>query len=382
MKIDHIETPALLVDLDAFEHNLNLLNQTLEKYADQGLSVRPHAKAHKCAQIANMQMKHGAVGVCCQKVSEVEAMVGGGISNVFLSNEVVEPSKLRRIAQMAAGTHPVVQQGGLERAEVSLCVDDVEVVRELSRQCKAEHTSVEVLVEVNVGQERCGVEPGIQVVSLAREILSHEPHLRFGGIQGYHGWNQHVRSGAERRERVLDGVCGGVRESIRALKDADIPVPRVTGGGTGTYLYEAESGIYTELQPGSYIFMDVDYNTNHDVMFQQSLYVLSSVISKTGNASRAVLDAGLKAVSLDSGVPQIRKYENRIVYVCGGDEHGILRNQDGSAGGDISSLQVGDKLRLIPGHCDPTVNLYDRIYAYRGDTVEEEWIIAGRGPGV
>jgi D-serine deaminase-like pyridoxal phosphate-dependent protein len=358
--LSEVDTPALLLDLDAFERNLDRLDKTLSGYK---VRVRPHAKSHKCPEIALRQMAHGAVGVCCQKVSEAEAMVEGGVLNVMVSNEVVGAPKLARLAGLA------------RRARVSVCVDDRQNVADLDAAARAAGVRLDVLVEVNVGANRCGVEPGAPVVALARAVAGTK-NLRFAGLHAYQGAAQHVRSPADRQAAIARAV-EGVRATTDLLAQAGLKADIVTGAGTGTYLLEAGSGVYNEIQPGSYVFMDADYNRNLDESgrplreFEQSLFVWATVMSHAV-AERAVLDAGLKALSVDSGMPLVADLPG-VEYLKASDEHGVLALPPGFR------IAVGDKVRLVPGHCDPTVNLYDWIVGVRGGKVECVWPITARG---
>ena len=360
MTLAEVDTPALLLDLDAFERNLDRLDQSL---VDTRIRVRPHAKSHKCPEIALRQMARGAIGVCCQKVSEAEAMVEGGVMNVLVSNEVVGPSKLARLAGLA------------KRARVSVCVDNAQNIADLDNAARVAGTKIDVLIEVNVGANRCGVEPGEPCVQLAQRIVATK-HLRFAGLHAYQGAAQHARTPIERKAAIAKAVQL-VRNTIEALQLHGLKPDFITGAGTGTYPLEAASGVYNEIQPGSYIFMDADYNRNLGDdgkpvrNFEQSLYVWATVMSHA-TAERAVVDAGLKALSVDSGMPLVADLPG-VEFVKASDEHGVLKLPQGSR------LTVGDKIRLVPGHCDPTVNLYDWIVAVRGDKVESVWPVTARG---
>ncbi len=360
MTLSEVDTPALLLDLDAFERNLDRMDKSL---AESRIRVRPHAKSHKCPEIALRQMARGAIGVCCQKVSEAEAMVEGGVMNVLVSNEVIGAPKLARLAALA------------RRARVSVCVDDEQNIADIDAAARAAGVKIDVLVEVNVGANRCGVEPGQPVVNLAQRVATAK-HLRFAGLHAYQGAAQHARTPVERKAAIVKAVQS-VRDTIDALQDHGLKPEFITGAGTGTYLLEAASGVYNEIQPGSYIFMDADYNRNlgddgRPVQhFEQSLYVWATVMSHA-TAERAVVDAGLKALSVDSGMPLVADLPG-VEFLKASDEHGVLKLPQGS------QVKVGDKIRLIPGHCDPTVNLYDWIVGVRGDKVECLWPITARG---
>jgi len=360
IRLADVDTPALLLDLDSFERNLDRLDQSLAGFK---VRVRPHAKSHKCPEIALRQMAHGAVGICCQKVSEAEAMLEGGVMNVMISNEVVGAGKIARLAALG------------KRARVSVCVDDAQNVADLDAAARAVGATLDVLIEVNVGANRCGVNPGQPVVELANRIAASK-NLRFAGLHAYQGAAQHARTPAERRN-AISKAAQQVRMTLEMLHEYGIKPEIVTGAGTGTYLHEAGSGIYNEIQPGSYIFMDADYNRNLGEdgrplrYFEQSLFVWTTVMSHAV-PERAVVDAGLKALSVDSGMPLVADLPG-VEFLRASDEHGVLRLPVGT------EVKVGDKIRLIPGHCDPTVNLYDWIVGVRGDKVESVWPITARG---
>ncbi|RMF90723.1 MAG: DSD1 family PLP-dependent enzyme [Nitrospinota bacterium] len=361
MPVEEIDTPALLLDLEAFERNLQRMASAI---ADTPIRLRPHAKTHKCPVIALRQIAHGAVGVCCQKVSEAEAMVYGGVTDVLISNEVVGTPKLHRLASLA------------RQARVMVCVDDPGNITDLNEVALAYKIRLSVLVEVNVGANRCGVEPGEPVLQLVQHITQ-LPGLRFAGLQAYHGAAQHIRDFVQRLEAIQSAV-EKVDHTLDLLQRHGFSCPIISGGGTGTYRFEAESQVYTELQAGSYIFMDMDYSRNLDVEgkpwqdFEQSLFVYTTVMSRP-TPDRAVVDAGLKALSVDAGMPGVYQRED-LEYVRASDEHGKLVVHDPDC-----TLRVGDKIRLIPGHCDPTVNLYDWYIGIRGDRVEAIWPITARG---
>ncbi|MDH4247887.1 MAG: DSD1 family PLP-dependent enzyme [Deltaproteobacteria bacterium] len=361
MPLSEVETPALLLDLDAFERNLKRLAQDV---AGTGLRLRPHAKTHKSPTVALAQMALGAVGSCCQKVSEAEAMVNGGVPDVYVSNQVVGAVKWRRLAQLA------------RRARVSTCVDDPMQIQGLSRAAQDAGVTLDVLVELNVGADRCGVNPGEPVAELALQI-SKAPGLRFAGIQAYQGAAQHQRTPAEREASIAEAVRR-IGRSREALTARGLTCETVTGAGTGTYPLEMASGVYHELQAGSYAFMDVDYAKNRDakggqaLSFEHSLFVYATVVSRP-IPERAVLDAGLKSLSVDSGLPLVHGMPD-VEYQRAADEHGKLLLKDPKR-----PLAVGDKLMLIPGHCDPTINLYDWYVCVRGGRVEALWAITARG---
>jgi D-serine deaminase-like pyridoxal phosphate-dependent protein len=359
MPLAEVDTPALILDLDVFEANLRRLKDSL---AGPNVSVRPHAKSHKCPQIAMRQIAHGAVGVCCQKVSEAEALVEGGVPDVLIANEVVGAAKLRRLVALA------------KQARVAVCADDARNVASLDAAAESAGIKLDVLVEINVGANRCGVDPGEPAAALAKQIASHAS-LRFAGLQAYQGAAQHLRK-VEQRRSAIESAAAAVKRTRELLEAADIRCPKVTGAGTGTYMFEAATSVYDELQPGSYIFMDADYARNEWTesgipRFEHSLFIWTTVMSRASR-ERAIVDAGLKASSVDSGMPRVAD-GGPAEYIKASDEHGVIE-LNGASG-----YALGDKLKLIPGHCDPTVNLYDHYICIRNGQVEAIWPITGRG---
>jgi D-serine deaminase-like pyridoxal phosphate-dependent protein len=357
--VDAIDTPALVVDLDAFERNLDLMANAVRGAA---VALRPHGKAHKCPDIAFAQIERGAVGICCQKVGEAEAFVAAGVRDVLVTNEIVGRTKLARLAAMA------------KLATVGVLADDAAVIRDIGTAASAAGVAIAVLVEVDVGANRCGVAPGAPAAAIAQAVVR-TPGLTFRGIHAYHGPAQHLRTPEERRAAIARATSRA-RETKAAIEAAGIPCPTVTGAGTGTWQHERDSGVYTELQPGSYVFMDADYQKNalapDQHHFEQSLFVLATVMSAPVR-ERAVVDAGLKAFAFDSGPPLVYGAHG-LTYVKASDEHGVL-----AVAPDARPPLIGDRLWLVPGHCDPTVNLYDWIVGVRGTRVECLWPVAARG---
>ncbi|MBT6275832.1 MAG: DSD1 family PLP-dependent enzyme [Chromatiales bacterium] len=360
MSVDDVDTPALIVDLDAFDANLTLM---AEKLRGGVARLRPHAKTHKCPSVALRQIAAGAVGVACQKVGEAEAMVAGGVDNVLVTNQIVGPRKLSRLSALA------------RRAWIGVCVDaasHVDRVGEAAGECG---THVHVLVEIDVGASRCGVADPEQALLLAQQIEAY-PNLSFGGLQAYQGSAQHKRSLEERRA-AIDEAVRRTRATVDLLANHGLACPIVGGAGTGTFELELKSGVYTELQAGSYVFMDADYARNQTgnnepfSEFRQSLHVLTTVMSTA--AGHAVVDAGHKAQSADSGLPEVADIPNAR-YVRPSDEHAIIQCDDAA-----HTPTLGQKIRLIPGHCDPTVNLYDWLVGVRVGRVESLWPITARG---
>ena len=352
---EDVDTPALILDLDAFEKNISTLQKAT---AGTHVRVRAHAKTHKCPEIARRQIAVGAVGVCCQKVSEAEALVEGGIEDVLISNEVVGAQKIARLAELS------------RRARIGVCVDNLENVLQLEKT----GAKLDVYVELEVGMRRCGVAPGEPALALARSI-ARSSSLRFAGLQAYHGRAQHLRSMEERKASIA-AAAKAVRETKALLEKNAIACPIVTGAGSGTFMFEVESGAWDEIQPGSYIFMDADYARNEWAAplprFEHALFVLSTVMSRPAPLL-AIVDAGLKASSVDSGMPTLWKRPG-LAYTKASDEHGWVEISAGAA-----APALGEKLLLVPGHCDPTVNLYDWYVCMRGGAVEALWPITARG---
>lgn len=356
--IGAIDTPALLLDLDAFERNLARMVEALR---GRNVRLRAHAKSHKCPQIALRQVALGAVGICCQKVSEAAVFVEAGIQDVLVTNEVMGDVKLRHLVALA------------RTARMGVLVDHPQQVQALAAAAQAHAVTLDVYIEVNVGANRCGVAPGEEAVRLAQQIAS-SASLRFAGLQCYHGPAQHLRAPQDRAAAIASAV-EAARMTRQAIEACGIAVERVTGAGTGSFVHERDSGVFNEIQAGSYIFMDRDYGDNQlgdgDIAFEHALFVRTSVMSRT-TATHAVVDAGLKASSVDSGLPTVWQRPD-LRYVKAADEHGVLSTADAAA------LSLGEQLMLVPGHCDPTVNLYDELICVRGGRVEALWPIAARG---
>ena len=356
-----IQTPCLVVDLDALERNI----VTMGNYAKaMGVRHRVHGKMHKSVDIALLQEKLGdSCGVCCQKVSEAEVFARGGIKDVLVSNQVRDPAKIDRLARMP-------KLG----ARTLCCVDDLDNVAELALAVKKHGTEIECLVEIDCGAGRCGVSEGQPVVDIAKAIHA-TPGLKFAGIQAYQGAMQHMENFQERKEK-LDIAIAMVARTIEMLKVEGLTCDIVGGGGTGSYYFEGNSGVFNELQCGSYAFMDADYQRIHDENgekiseFENALFILTSVMSHT-KIDKAICDAGLKAQSVDSGLPYIFGRDD-VEYIKCSDEHGVISDPNGV-------LKINEKLKLVPGHCDPTCNVHDYYVGVRNGKVEVLWPVSARG---
>ena len=359
--IGDIDTPALVMEMEAFEANVALM---AAEAARMGVALRPHAKSNKCAEIIRRQLAAGAVGVCVQKVSEAAALAEAGIDDIVVCNEVVGERKIAALVELS------------RRIRIAACVDDPANVTAIGRMAAAAATTVSLMVEVDVGGGRCGVPPGERVVQLAQAIQA-APNLKFAGLQAYNGAAQHVRDVGERRAAALSAI--GKAEAARdALAAAGISCPVISGAGTGTFRHEGASEVYNEIQPGSYVFMDADYNRNkwepssQVPRFRQSLYVLASVMS-CARPGQAIVDAGLKALAVDCGMP-VPDGLPGVVFEKASDEHGTLLVEPGAR-----TPALGELVRLVPGHCDPTVNLYDWLVVTRNQRVEAVWPVTARG---
>ena len=358
-----IQTPCLVLDLDALERNITKMGNFAK---EMGVRHRVHGKMHKSVDVALLQERlGGSCGVCCQKVSEAEAFARGGIKDVLVSNQVRDPAKIDRLAR-------IPNLG----ARTICCVDDPENVADLSAAAVRHGTQIECLVEIDCGAGRCGVSTTQDVVNIAKLIDAAEG-LKFSGIQAYQGAMQHMDKYEDRKAKI-DLAVAQVADAVQGLKAQGLECDIVGGGGTGSYSFEGNSGVYNELQCGSYAFMDADYGRIHDKdgkridqgEWENALFILTSVMSHA-KADKAICDAGLKAQSVDSGLPVIYGRKD-VEYVKCSDEHGVIADPNGV-------LKVNDKLKLVPGHCDPTCNVHDWYVGVRGGKVETIWPVTARG---
>ena len=358
-----IQTPCLILDLDALERNIKKMGDYAKAH---GMRHRVHGKMHKSVDVALLQERlGGSVGVCCQKVSEAEVFARGGIKDVLISNQVRDLAKIDRLARMP-------KLG----ARVICCVDDLVNVADLSAAAMRHGTQIECLVEIDCGAGRCGVNTTAAVLALAQAIDS-AAGLRFAGLQAYQGAMQHMDKYEDRKAKIELAVAM-VKDAVDTLAGVGIGCDIVGGGGTGSYYFEAASGVYNELQCGSYAFMDADYGRILDQNGQRidqgewenALFILTSVMSHT-KADRAIVDAGLKVQSVDSGLPVIYGRTD-VKYLKCSDEHGVVEDLGGV-------LKINDKLWLVPGHCDPTCNVHDWYVGVRGGKVEVVWPVSARG---
>ena len=358
-----IQTPCLILDLDALERNVRKMGDYAKAH---NMRHRSHGKMHKSVDVQKLQEElGGAVGVCCQKVSEADVFVRGGIKDVLVSNQVRDSAKIDRLAKMAATD-----------AKITVCVDDVANVADLSAAAVKHGSTIHCFIEIDCGAGRCGVTTTPAVVEIAKAIRDADG-LKFDGIQAYQGAMQHMDSYSDRKAKTQIAV-DQVKDAVNALTEIDMKPNYVSGGGTGSYYFESNSGVFNELQCGSYAFMDADYGRILDEdgnridagEWENALFILTSVMSHA-KIDKAIVDAGLKAQSVDSGLPFIYGRDD-VEYVKCSDEHGVVSDPKGV-------LKVNDKLRLVPGHCDPTCNVHDWYVGVRGGKVETVWPVSARG---
>lgn len=350
MLVSQIETPALILDMDRFESNVRLMKDFTESI---GVKLRPHYKSHKCTTIAHMQMEAGAKGLCCAKESEASDLVQAGIDDVLIANQVVDPGKITRVATLAHCCHLMV------------CVDSAQNIEDLNAAASLQKSTIHCLIEYNVGMNRCGVRSYEQCFELAKQVEK-APRLSFEGIQAYAGHIAHLedytkrQSHSEEIERDLSGLK-------KYLQERGLSVKEISGVSTGAAFMRTPNSIYTEIQAGSYIFMDTSYGAlNLD--FQNALFVLSSILGIRNG--RMIFDTGTKSMGMDQRRPVF--FEHPDVTVQFNEEHCSIPEKSGCH-------QIGDTLKLIPGHCCTTVNLHDFIYFTREEKVVDRVPITSRG---
>jgi D-serine deaminase-like pyridoxal phosphate-dependent protein len=359
--LDEINTPALLIDADGLEHNIKTMAAIAAKAPGR---VRPHCKTHKSIAVARLQAEAGAKGVCCAKLSEAAAIVSGGIDDVMVTTPVAGRQKLEELAALARLT------------KTAVVLDDPGTLPDLAAAAEKAQRSIDIVIEVDVGQGRCGVPPGIAAVRLVEEVRRF-PKLHFKGLHGYQGKLQMVVSYAERREsvkRALDLLL----DTADHIRRAGHSIETLTGGGSGSLAIDIALGGLNEYQPGSYVFMDASYRQiewdDHGgrAPFRCALTVLGTVVSRPSK-ERAVIDVGWKSISCDSGDPV--PLDDHLLFEFGGDEHGIICRRDGGT----LELAHGAKLGLVPSHCDTTVNLYDAYHVVRSGQIEAIMAVDARG---
>jgi len=358
-----LNTPALVLDIEALDRNIAAMATFA---AQRSLTLRPHAKTHKSVDIARRQIAAGAVGVCCAELGEAEALADGGVEGMLITSPVVGEAATERLIALA------VRSPGLMAA-----ADHPDAVAAVGAAAKAAGQSLRLVVDLDPGLRRTGCATPADALALARQIAGHEA-LSFGGVQFYCGAEQHIEGYAERREAVA-GKLTKLTETIAMMKDAGLAPPIVTGGGTGTHAIDAELGVFTELQVGSYIFMDRQYGVcalrqDAGIPFETALMIDARVIS-ANHPSLVTVDAGLKAFATEAGAPPILfGAPEGSNYHFMGDEHGAIVPPRGTA-----PPKLGERVTLAAPHCDPTVNLYEAYHVVRGDTLEAIWPVSARG---
>lgn len=361
--VEALHTPALLLDLDVFESNLDRMQRHL---ASHGMGLRCHTKTHKCPIIAKKQVDNGALGVCAATVSEAEMMFAGGVSEILITSPVVTKEKIDRVIRLAAA-NPGVQ----------IVVDHEQGADLLDEAAAKAGIRLRVLIDLDPAMGRTGITTGEPALALGRHIVDDCGHLAFSGLQMYAGHCMHIHGFEKRKSRYFEIMEKGA-ETRHLFEANGIAVPVFSGGGTGTFDIEPELGLLTDLQAGSYGFMDVEYldiggsDGGEFSAFPPSLFVLVTAISKP-QAPLITVDGGFKVLATDTVAPQFRDVEG-VVWHWGGDEHGIIQLNNPSR-----DINLGDKLFVVTPHCDPTFNLHDWCFPYRDGLVEEIWPIAARG---
>jgi D-serine deaminase-like pyridoxal phosphate-dependent protein len=355
-----IPTPALLLDLDAFEDNVSTMAAFVKSH---GKAFRPHGKTHKCPEVAKALIRAGAIGCCAARLSEAEVFAASGIPGLLITTAVIGEAKIKRAVALAK-----------QAPDTIFVVDDRQNVRDISDAAGARATPINLAVDLFFG--RTGIAPGQPAVELA-QLIEKLPNVTFVGLQSYDGAAAHTTPFDARSARTKT-TMGKAVETRGLIERAGIACPLVTGGSTGTYRFDAENPGMTELQPGSFVFMDMEYGTiggpdgGEYRDFKNALTVITTVVSRP--PGMAIVDGGYKAFSTDRPFTPRAVGIDGVTYGWAGDEHGRLDVTNASR-----DLKVGDRVEFIPPHVDPTVNLFDGIYALRGDRVEAIWPIAARG---
>jgi 3-hydroxy-D-aspartate aldolase len=358
MKVQDIQTPALIIDYDIFQDNINKMKNFVN---NNKVKLRPHAKMHKSVDVAKHQINlGGAHGICCQKVSEAEVFARHGIQDILITNQVTNLKKIERLTKIP-----------IWGSKIGCCIDNLQNVVDIQNSAANNNTLINIYIEYDCGAKRCGLKSFDKIEMIISEI-DRSQNLNFKGFQAYNGSIQHIED-FENRKKEVSLTCQKIKKLKSYFKNYDL---EITGVGTGCFDLEVSENIYTEIQVGSYAFMDAHYsslkknhNINNTILFDNSLFVLSSVMS-TSLQNHAVVDAGLKSMSLDSGLPKVAKLN--LDYLKCSDEHGILSDPH-------NLLKTNDKVFLIPGHCDPTCNLHDWYVVIQNEVVKEIWPVSARG---
>lgn len=350
MKLPQLETPALYLDLDAFDRNQEKMMDRLNKY---NLDMFPHYKSAKCTTIAHMQIAAGAKGISCAKTDEAWDLAHSGVENILIANQVISLEKISRVASLAGCCH------------LTVCVDDAKNIEDLSAAASLHGTVIHCLVECNVGADRCGVNSKEEVLTLAKKIIE-SPGLTFEGIQAYAGQISHEID-YKIREKVSMEKEKYLKSVIAFLKENEISVNRVTGVSTGSVQFRDADTVFTDVQVGSYAFMDASYG-KLELEYEHSLFVLSTVMEV--NEKFVIMDTGRKSIAVDQAMTEIPGCDCEQISVS--EEHTKLPV-------DVLKAKIGDKIPMIPGHCCTTMNLHDYIYFVRGDKIIDRVDITSRG---
>lgn len=350
MKLNNIPTPALIVNKAIFEENAKKMTELLK---DSTLKLRPHYKSHKCSAIAHRQIEDGAIGITCAKLDEAIDLADSGIENILIANQITDKQKVSRLAHLANSCH------------LTVCVDNKENVDDIERASALAGSTVYCFIEFEIGMKRCGVAAKEEVAALAEHINSC-PHLVFDGIQAYAGHLSHMVSDEERLAETKKNT-EKIKALLAYLKEKGLEARTLSGGSTGTSQIKAKEQLYTELQAGSYLFMDSTYK-ELGLPFENSLFILTTVVSVSENL--VVVDAGVKSCGVDQGMPQPVGFT--VSRIVDSEEHLQLHNPS-------KKHSIGDKILLIPAHCCSTVNLHDRIYLVDGDKVADRLLVTARG---
>lgn len=351
MNILQLETPALILDLDAFEENFRIMKQFTDA---SGVRLRPHYKSHKCTWIAHQQIAAGAKGITCATLSEADDLAQAGIEDILIANQMPQLSKVSRIAYLAGC------------CRLTVCVDNAENIAALEAAAALENTTIHILIEYDVGMKRCGVLEPEEFIRLAKQVAAC-PHLVFDGIQAYAGHLSHEKD-YEKRKRDSEWVERRLQDLKRRVEAAGLSVKEVSGTSTGTVEFRHPNSVYTEMQAGSYIFMDKAYGLLN-LQFKNALFLLTQVISVVGK-ERIVTCGGMKSISVDQSMPAFVEFPDIPVKLS--EEHTTLPYV-------ADGIKVGDRLRMLPGHCCTTMNLHSHIYLVRKDKVVDKREIVSRG---
>lgn len=355
MPVENIDTPALLVDLDALEANIAFM---ADFFAGRPAALRPHVKTHKCPELARRQIATGAVGITAAKVSEAEVFAEAGIEDILIANQVTGEVKIQRLTDLA------------QTCDLMVAVDDPKNVERLERFCAEKEVQIRVLVEVDIGMKRCGVQPGEDTLRLA-QLVDQKPHLQFRGLQAYEGHLVLVDDPEQREEQVKAAFLP-LQETCELLRNQGLEPEIVSGGGTGTYDVSGTATPLNEIQVGSYVFMDATYHPIRPE-FKQALTVLSTVLSRPV-PERLVTDAGLKSMTSEFGWPHLLgSIAAKMEYLS--EEHAVLTLESPQN----VPLGGGDRVQFRPSHVCTTVNLHDQYYLHRGGILVDVWPIEARG---